>query len=563
VVSTYDLVIRGGTVVDGTGSPRYRADVGVVGRRIVEIGRITSRGAEEIDADGLFVTPGFVDNHTHLDAQICWDPLGPAAPHGVTSVVVGNCGIAVAPCHDPVEREIFIMPALEIAEDVHRPTVEAAVDWRWETFADYLSMLAGLPKGVNVGANVGHGALRSYVMGERAFSPDGATADDVDAMCRELAAAMRAGAMGFTSMLPGSGLFSYYGDIDPRDMDPRIVCGMASPDEVAAIAGVLGRAGRGAISLGGAHWDDAVRLSAGTGLPVAYTFGNGRPTPDLTLESFDEAAARGAQMIPAVSARPQTSVIGFRARLPFDTLPVWSELRARPLAEQLAVVRDPEARARLVHVARTAEYPKAHGLGARPPDWERLSILDRPLPPHQTVAERAAAIGADPYDVFLDLSAETDLHQLFSQPVTHDHPREGWLELLRHPRSVVSQADTGAHTAQAADWVMPTWFLGYWVRQEQEFTWEEGVRMFTSDPASVWGGLGGRGALRAGAPADLNVFDPETVSPAVPDADEGLPGGGKRITCDAIGMAATVVGGAVTFRDGRHTGALPGTVLTP
>jgi N-acyl-D-amino-acid deacylase len=559
----HDLVIRGGTVVDGTGAPRYRADVGVADGRIVEVGRVSGRGVEEVDADGLFVTPGFVDNHTHLDAQICWDPLGPAAPHGVTSVVVGNCGIAVAPCHDAAEREIFIMPALEIAEDVHRPTIEAAVEWRWETFADYLSVLGGLPKGVNIGANVGHGALRSYVMGDRAYDPAGATDDDIRAMCHELDAAMGAGALGFTSMLPGSGLFSYYGDIDPREMDPRIVCGMASRPEVAALSEVLGRNARGAISLGGAHWDDAVQLSSDTGLPVVMVFGNGRPTPEVTLQTFDDALERGALMIPGVSARPQTSVIGFRARLPFDALPVWSELRTRPIDAQRAALLDPVQRERLVHVARTAEYPKVHGLGARPPDWARLSILDRPLPPFRTVAERAAELGADPYDVFLDLSLETDLHQLFSQPVTHDHSREGWLELLRHPRSVISQNDTGAHTAQAADWVMPTWFLGYWVRQEQEFTWEQAVRMFTSDPASVWGGLGGRGVVREGAPADLNVFDPETVSPAIPDADDRLPGGGKRITCDAVGMAATVVGGALTFRDGRPTGALPGTVLTP
>jgi N-acyl-D-aspartate/D-glutamate deacylase len=164
--------------------------------------------------------------------------------------------------------------------------------------------------------------------------------------------------------------------------------------------------------------------------------------------------------------------------------------------------------------------------------------------------------------VFLDLCLESDFHRLFSQPGTWDHTREGWLELLRHPTSVISQNDTGAHTAQAADWVMPTWFLGYWVRQEEEFTWEEGVRKFTSDPAAVWGGLGGRGLLREGAPADVNVFDPATISPAIPDADNGLPGGGKRLICDVVGMVATVVGGAVTFRDGEHTGVLPGAVLS-
>ena len=168
----------------------------------------------------------------------------------------------------------------------------------------------------------------------------------------------------------------------------------------------------------------------------------------------------------------------------------------------------------------------------------------------------------DPLDVFIDASLETDFHRLFSQPATTDHPRETWLRMLRHPRSVVSLADTGAHVAQAMDYVSPTYFLGYWVRQEQEFTWEEGVRMFTFDPASVWGGLGGRGLLREGLVADLNVFDPDTIAPAMPDADNGLPGGGKRLTCGALGIVATLVRGEVVFRDGEPTGTLPGRLLT-
>ncbi len=561
---SYDVVIRRGTVVDGTGEPRYGADVAVSGGRIAAIGRVGETGAEEIDADGLFVTPGFVDNHTHLDAQICWDPLGPAASHGVTSAVMGNCGIAVAPCHDDKEREVFILPALEIAEDIHRPTLDAAVSWEWESFADYLTTIARLPKGVNFGAIVGHGALRSYVLGERAFDHDGASEEEVAAICAELESALRAGALGFSSMLPGSSLFSYYGDdVDVHDMDPRIVCGMASRREIDGITRVLADFGRGAVQLGGAYWDDAVELSVASGLPVQFVFGTGPPKPELTLESFVDAAHRGARMIASVSCRPQTSIVGFRARLPFDRLPLWSDLRARPLAEQRAALLDPERRAELLGVARNGPYPLVHGLGARPPDWDTMSILDRPLPPYDTVAQRARREGKDPHEVFVDLSLESDFHQLFSQPVTWNHDRATWLEMLRHPCSVISQADTGAHVAQAADWVIPTFFLGYWVRQEQEFSWEEGVRMFTSDPASVWGGLGGRGVLREGAVADVNIFDPETISPAVPDADNGLPGAGKRVTCESVGMVATLVNGEVLYRDGMHTGALPGTVLSP
>jgi len=469
----------------------------------------------------------------------------------------------VAPCRDAAEREIFILPALAIAEDIHRPTIEAAVAWDWTTFADYMSVVDRLPKGVNFGANVGHGALRSYVLGDRAYEPGAATDDDIAAMARELEAALGAGALGFSSMLPGASLFTYYGDTPPREQDPRIVCGLAGPAEVDALARVLAAHGRGAIQLGGSHWDDAVELSTTSGLPVQFIFGNGPPSPDLTLDSFTEASARGARMVASVSCRPQTSTIGFRARLPFDRLPGWAELRSRPLEAQRAALTDPNRRAALLHEARHGDYGIAHGLAARAPDWEKLSILDHPLPPFDTVAARASAQGEDPLELFVDLSLDTDFHQLFSSPQTWDHPRDAWLELLRHPSSVISQADSGAHVAQACDWVTPTWFLAYWVRQEEEFTWEEGVRMLTSDPAAVWGGLGGRGLLAIGAPADLNVFDPATVSPDVPDADTGLPAGGKRLTCEPIGMVATVVGGQVTIREGAHTGALPGTTLTP
>ncbi len=559
----YDVVVRGGTVVDGTGAPRVRGDVAIDAGLVVAIGDVAERGREEIDADGLFVTPGFVDGHTHLDAQICWDPYGPSAPHGVTSVVAGNCGIAVAPCRDADEREIFIMPALEVAEDIHRPTVEAGVDWQWETFAEYLAVVDALPKAVNFGACVGHGALRSYAMGDRAFDEEAATADEIAAMTRELASALDAGALGFSSILPGASMFLYYAHLAPRDTDPRIVCGLASATEVDAITEVLTHHGRGAVQLGGARWDDAVHLASRTGLPVHFVFGNGAPDPAFTLQHFADAAAHGAHMVAAVSARPQTSIMGFRARLPFDALPEWAELRARPLAEQRAALLDPERRARLFEIARNGPYPEVHGLAARPPDWSKMSIVDAPIPPYETVAERAAALGRDPLDVVVDLSVESDFHQLFAQPATYDHPRATWLERMRHPHGVISQNDTGAHVAQAVDWVMPTWLLAYWVRQEQEFTWEAGVRMITALPAASWGGLGGRGVLREGAPADVNVFDPTTISPGVPDADDGLPGGGKRITCGVDGMVATVVGGQVTFRDAQPTGALPGVLLRP
>jgi N-acyl-D-amino-acid deacylase len=568
---TYDLVIRGGTIVDGSGWSRYRADVGVVGGRIAAIGRITDRGVREIDAEGHFVTPGFVDSHTHLDAQICWDPLGPAAPHGITSSVMGNCGISVAPCHDDDrEKEIFALRALAVAEDIPRATVDAAVPWEWETFADYMDFIGRRPKGINFGAQVGHGTLRAYVLGERSFEKDAATDDDIDVMARELDSAMRAGAIGFTTMLESSIYWVPFPDgADIREVDPRAICAQASQREVDALIDVVGRSGRASMQFY-SSWDTAVEASIRSGRPVQFSYGVFNPEvaaqrigePGFSLRSFDEAAERGAQMLAVIPPRSQTSVVGFRARLSFDSLPMWSELRQQPLEAQRAALTDPDTRRQLLDIARQGGDPRAPGMVARPPVWDKLQILDKGLPPFRTVGEVAAARGQDPFETFIDLAMEDDFQRLFAQPLTYDPDRAAWLEMFRHPRSVVSLADTGAHTSQACDWMAPTYFLGYWVRQEQEFTWEEAVRMFTFDPASVWGGLGGRGLVREGFVADLNVFDPETVAPTVPVMNDDLPAGGLRLMSEPVGMKATVVNGEIVFVDGEHTGALPGQVLT-
>jgi N-acyl-D-amino-acid deacylase len=570
-VVTFDVVIRNGTIIDGSGWPRYRADVGVRGGRIAKIGRITERGAQDIDAEGHFVTPGFVDSHTHLDAQICWDPLGPAAVHGVTSSIMGNCGISLAPCHDDErERDIFARRAMAVAEDIPRKTVDAAVPWAWETFADYMDFIGRRPKGINFGAQVGHGALRTYVLGERAFEKDAATDDEIAAMARELESAFEAGALGFTTMLESSIFWAPFPDgADIRDVDPRAICAQASTREVDALVDVFARAGRGSLQMW-APWETAVHASAKSGLPVQFMYGVFDPevagrrigVPGYSLQSYDEAAERGAQMIAVIPPRSQTSVLGFRVRLPFDALPLWSELRSRPLAEQRTALTDPSQREQLLHVARTGTLPGQPGMVARPPNWATMQILDRALPPYRTVGQVAAERGQDPYEVFLDLAMANDFDRLFAQPLTHNPDRATWLEMFRHPRSVISLADTGAHTSQACDWCAPTYFLGHWVRNEQEFTWEEGVRLFTFDPASVWGGLGGRGLVREGFVADLNVFDPETIAPDLPFVADDLPAGGVRLLSLPIGIKATVVNGQLVFEDGKHTGALPGQVLT-
>jgi N-acyl-D-aspartate/D-glutamate deacylase len=356
---------------------------------------------------------------------------------------------------------------------------------------------------------------------------------------------------------------------DIRQVDPRAICGQASAREVDSLVDVFTRSGRGSLGLW-SSWERAVDTAQRTGLPVQFTYGVFDPAvagrrignPTYSLDSFDEAAEQGANMVAVVPVRSQTSIVGFRVRLPFDKLPVWSELRARPLAEQRAALTDPERRRQLLEIARTGTLPGEPGMVARPPNWETMQILDRALPPYRTVAQVAAERGQDPFEVFVDLAVEHDFERLFAQPLTYNPDRASWLEMFRHPRTVISLADTGAHTSQACDWQASTYFLGYWVRQEQEFTWEEGVRMFTSEPAAVWGGLGGRGLLREGLVADLNVFDPEAIAPDVPVVDDGLPAGGVRLLSLPIGMKATIVNGEVVFADGEHTGALPGQLLT-
>jgi N-acyl-D-amino-acid deacylase len=575
----FDLVVRNGTVVDGSGAERYQADVGVKDGRITSIGTITEKGAQEIDAEGHYVTPGFIDMHTHLDAQIIWDPFGPAASHGVTSTVMGNCGIAVAPCHDAEERDLFVMRALAIAEDIAPDVVNAAVDWdRWETFPEYLDYLRTLPKGINFGAQVGHGALRTYVMGERAFEPQGATDDDIKAMAQELERSMRAGAIGFSSIRTGLDLTAE----QARKADPRVVNNQASTAEMRALGEVLARVDLGALQMPvGADrrmWDEeAIPMSIQTGRAIQVVYGlqplpgdEGLPSvfgvqPEAWLKAhhFEEANAQGAQLVGAIGPRTFATLLGFRVHTPWDDYPMWKELRERPYEEQRAALSDPDRRAQLAEISKRPPSKEWMAASPRMPVWDQIGIMDRTLPPYPTVAEVAAARGVDPFDLFVDLSLESDFHQLFWQPISALHTRDNWLAMLKDPNLALGLADTGAHTAQSLDWNAPTYLLGYWVREDQGLTWEEGVRMLTGRLADVWQGLGDRGYVQEGKVADLAIFDPETIAPAIPDADTGLPSGAKRLTCEAIGVKATVVGGEILFRDGEHTGAYPGRLLEP
>src|SRR5436309_467066 len=428
----YDLLIKNGTVVDGSGLPRYRGDVAVRHGRIAAIGRIREASREVLDADGHVVAPGFVDGHTHMDAQIFWDPLGTCSCwHGVTSVVMGNCGFTLAPC-GKAERHLVVRN-LERAEDIAGAAMDAGIDWTWTTFPEFLDRVDALPKGINYAGYIGHSALRTYAMGERAFEKK-ASEDDLRAMERELRDAIRAGAIGFTTSRSPS-----HETPDRRPVASRL----ASWDEVRRLVGVMGEMNAGVFELAGER--------AGG-------------DPDRLRDYH---------------------------------------VRLRDLAVETG----------------------------RPITWGLFSRREEP----------------DLWRTYLALLEET---------AARDHA----LQLMKHPRTVVTFSDSGAHVSQIMDASLQTHLLSHWVRAKQAIGLEQAVRMLSFEPATHWG-FTDRGLIREGMAADLLVFDPETIAPEIPEVVRDLPAGARRLTQRARGIAATVVNGEVVLRDGKPTGALPGQLL--
>ncbi len=559
---SYDLVIRNGTVVDGSGLGSYRADVGVMGDRIAFVGPVGETGTREIDAEGQVVTPGFIDGHTHLDAQVFWDASGSSSCwHGVTSAVMGNCGFTLAPVR--ADQRALVVRNLERAEDIDPAALAAGIDWRFETFPEYLDAVDRLAKGINFAAQVGHSALRTWAMGERAFEEE-ATEDDLVAMRGQLAESLRAGAIGFSTSRT-----QHHETSDNRPVASRL----ASWAEVAALVGVLGDVGVGIFETADAgmsapdpeeraHGLDRVRaLAADTRVPVTFGMVATRGSGYL-LDFLDEAAASGGRCIAQTHCRGISVLLSLRTRLPFDLIGSWGPLRSRPVDEQLAVLGDPDRRREYIEAAVHADYSGWSGVGAqaRPPDFEGIRVYRQGLPPNPSVADVARQRGVHPAEAMVDLCVESGGDQLFIQPSLYPQDEEVLLRAMRHPRTVMTFSDSGAHLSQIADSSIHTHLLGHWVRDRQEFTLEEAVRMLTLAPAQAWG-FSDRGLLRAGMVADLNVFDPDLVGPAVPQLVDDLPAGGLRLEQRSVGFAATVVAGQVTIRDGVPTGATPGRLL--
>ena len=556
----FDLVVKNGTVVDGTGAPGFRADIGVNEGKITAIGRLGGKAYRTVDADDHVVTPGFIDGHTHMDAQVFWDPLGSCSCyHGVTSVVMGNCGFTIAPC---AERDAgVVFKNLERAEDISPDAMQAGIEWSWETFPEFLDTVDELPKGINYAGYIGHSAIRTYVMGERAFT-ERASTDELGRMCDIAEEGVRAGAIGFsTSRTPN------HVTADDLPVASRV----ADWEEVRAIVSAVGRTGRGLFEIAGEQAGrdpDRLReyhvrlrdLAVDSGVVQTWGMFSSRFAPDHWRSYFgllEETAAAGGRMFVQVHSRALNTMLSFKTQMPFDRWDLWSDIRALSLDDQKRQLRDPDLRKRLVEIANgEAPINRIVGVEARPPDYDQLYVMDSMVGEQRLLKDVAGERGVNPVALMIDLSLESDFDQFFCQPAANEN-QDHVLEMMKHPRSVVTFSDSGAHVSQIMDSSLQTHLLSHWVREKEAMTLEEAVRELTCVPATYWG-MHDRGLIREGLNADLVVFDPKTVAPRMPEVVNDLPSGAKRLKQVANGIRHSIVNGEVFLTDNEHTGSTSG-----
>jgi len=563
----HDIIIRNGTVVDGTGAPSVQADVGISGDRISRIvpvgeGGIDERATRVIDAEGRLVTPGFVDIHTHLDAQLAWDPIGtPSCWHGVTSVVMGNCGVTFAPCR-PDDRAT-LAELMESVEDIPRDAILDLLPWDWETYGEYYDSIDRLPKGPNTGGLVGHSALRTYVMGERGLDEAPASGDDIAAMVRLVDEAMAAGALGVSTSR------TYLHKVP----DGRFVPGThAAADELLAFAEVLHDHGagvfEGAMRLGERDNDalDNTRsevalmgeISRRSGRPVSFGLTQSNRRPDLYQRVIDfvkDENALGADVRPQTTARGVGILFGLEARTPFDRAPSWKELRSAVNGRKLQMVRDATFRQRLINEA------DVHG---SPIDLDEIFVLPEgdaryDCDPANSLSSIAAARGVSPAAAFIELVLETDGALVANMPFLNQD-LAAVEAMLDDPLVTLGLADAGAHVGQIMDASQPTFVLTYWIRERERWSIEEAVRRLTSDTADLFG-VRDRGRLVEGAFADVNVIDFDNLRLPQPEYVNDFPGGAGRYVQRSSGYDYTLVNGYVFMDHGEHTGVHAGRML--
>ena len=546
----YDIVIRGGEIVDGTGGEPYRGDVAVQDGKIAALGTVDPRGTREIDADGLTVTPGFVDIHTHLDAQIGWDPdCTPLAWHGVTTALMGNCGVTFAPVK-PADKEL-LAGMMETVEDIPRHAILSGLPWSWEDYGGYLDAIEKLQPGINIAGLVGHSAVRFYVMGERAVEEQ-ATPEERRQMADVVAKSIDRGAVGFST-----NRFAEH-----KLPDGRAIPGtFADPAELVDIARVV--APRNALMQAVGADMDVLRTIADSGrsrVLFSYGAGNGDLSMAQQRRTALEQLCAGRDMTAITQVRASGMIYGLQAGLPVRGA-TWSRLRRLPtLADRVAALGDPEFHAGLMEEARANGFKQNLGT----PVEKVFYLGDGPTPAYtageeMSLVAMAAARGEHWAETFLRLARETDGKALFTLRMFNPN-LDALAHMFRSPNCFPSLGDAGAHVTQVMDAGWATFILSHWVRQTGFFTMSEAVKRMTSMPARIMG-LTDRGTLEVGKRADVNVFDAGKVAELQPQLVNDFPGGAARFIQKSTGYKATLVNGAVNVLDGELTGTRAGRVL--
>jgi N-acyl-D-aspartate/D-glutamate deacylase len=556
----FDLVVRGGTIVDGTGRPGVRGDVGIRGGQIAALGEVKGRAAQTVDAGGLVVAPGFVDVHTHYDAQVMWDRMLTISPwHGVTTVVMGNCGFGVAPTR-PDHRGL-IMRTLEKVEGMSLDALEAGLGraWPFETFPQYLDAVERRGTALNVAVLLGHTPLRLYVMGEDATERP-ATPDEIARMRAIVREAIDAGAIGFATSKASTHI-GYAGKPVPSRA--------AAFAEVEALAGALGEAGRGILQATVGRelfFKEFETLARATGRPVTWTaLLAGMMGPGSHRELLEKSRAlvkQGLQVVPQVTCRTLNFEFQLKEPFIFESMSVFRPISVADHAGKVRLYGDPDFRRAFKE---SFDRPRKGAVFAGL-SWARTWISWYPPDPsleERMVSEVAAERGVDPTDLVLDMALATNLDARFRMAV-FNHDEAEVIELLTEPDTVLGLSDAGAHASQLCDACFSTYLLSRWVREKQAIALPEAIRMLTSRPAEVFG-IADRGRLATGLAADVVVFDPATVGASKLRRVHDLPAGADRLVADASGIEAVIVNGTIVRRAGRDAvapdGALPGALL--
>ncbi|MBU2532299.1 MAG: amidohydrolase family protein [Alphaproteobacteria bacterium] len=565
--SQFDLVIRNGSIADGTGADPFKGDVGIRGGKIAAIGKFDGQGAEEIDATGRIVTPGFVDIHTHYDGQAVWDKhMAPSAWHGVTTSVMGNCGVGFAPCK-PADREKLV-ELMEGVEDIPGPVMHEGLDWKWESFPEYLAALESNGRDMDLCALLPHAAVRVFVMGERAIRHEAATKEDISEMRRITAEAMRAGAFGFSTSRTISHK-SLSGDYTPTLK--------ATEDELIGIALGMRDAGSGFIEIV-SDWNEPDaksefemlrRVVEISGRPAVFSLtqrheaGRSEVWKELTALA-NQAAADGISIRPVAAPRAIGLLLGLEgSQNPFSGTPTYKSIANLPLAERVAKMREPEIRNRILSEDPVAgsTFPLIHRLM-----WTQMFRFGNPpnyLPQREdsiaAMAEREARTSPEvAYDILIE---DDGRGFIYSPLVNYFNFDTSTAEAMMADRNtIMGLGDGGAHVGFILDAGFPTWLLTYWGRDRKRFSLAECVRRLTSDTAHA-AGLHDRGVIAVGKKADLNIIDYDRLSFGKPYVTYDLPAGGRRLLQKADGYEVTIVSGAVTYRNGEPTGNLPGELV--